>query len=66
VASLKKTILSTFSTNNKDYYGKHSSNLEVLGIPRSASPSDIKNAYYSLAQLYHPDKNEHLSKDLFT
>jgi DnaJ-class molecular chaperone len=65
--SLKKTILSPFSTNNKDYYSKFSSNLEILGITRSASQSDIKNAYYNLAQLYHPDKNDHItSKDLFS
>ena len=36
--------------NKRDYY-------EVLGIERSASDSQIKNAFRSLARRYHPDKN---------
>ncbi|KAG5470301.1 hypothetical protein LSCM4_02996 [Leishmania orientalis] len=30
---------------------------EVLGIPRDASQREIRQAYYRLAALYHPDKN---------
>jgi len=37
-------------TEKRDYY-------EVLGIPRTATADDIKNAFRNLARKYHPDVN---------
>jgi molecular chaperone DnaJ len=37
--------------DKRDYY-------DVLGIPRTASQDDVKQAYRKLAREYHPDRNQ--------
>jgi len=41
---------------HKNYYSiSHS---DILGIARNASEKDIKQAYFGLAKLHHPDVNK--------
>jgi len=41
---------STFVPKSLSYY-------EILGIPKTATPEEIKLAYREKAKLYHPDVN---------
>jgi DnaJ like chaperone protein len=36
---------------------------EVLGVPKTATPDEIKAAYRRLVQQYHPDKVTHLGEE---
>lgn len=40
-----------------DYY-------QILHLDRSASPSEIKRAYYQSTRTFHPDSNRHLDEEM--
>jgi curved DNA-binding protein CbpA len=44
--------------STKDYY-------KILNVPQSASPQQIKSAFYKLSKQYHPDLNPSLDKSKF-
>lgn len=46
---LQKAQVALKKSRTKDYYA-------ILGVPRDASPKDIKRAYIKASKLHHPDK----------
>lgn len=46
----------TFSRTS--HLAKSESFYDDLEIPRTATQSEIKGAYYTLSMIYHPDKNK--------
>ena len=45
------------ATANKDYY-------KILEISSTATKSEIKNAYYRMAKIWHPDKHQEDKDDI--
>jgi tetratricopeptide (TPR) repeat protein len=54
----RREILETYeSLRTRDYFA-------LLGIPRSATPSEVKEAYFRRARRYHPDVHDPSVADL--
>lgn len=54
--STANPLVRTFSRTS--YLAKSASYYDDLEIPRTATQSEIKSAYYTLSKIYHPDKNK--------
>lgn len=52
------------SANNKTQDANNLDPYQVLGVAKSASQEEIRQAYRALAAQYHPDKVAHLGEDL--
>lgn len=48
---LTRRLFSKKHVKLRDHYA-------ALGVAKSATQQDIKNAYYRLSKIHHPDKNE--------
>ena len=51
----RQTFTTTHHNNNNN--NNNRCHYETLGVPRTASPEDVRNAYLEKTKLYHPDKN---------
>lgn len=51
--------MSSISDNTSSNFSKDENYYDILGIRFNAEQIDIRNAYNSLAEKWHPDKNKH-------
>lgn len=54
---IRKLSTSIHFNSQKNHYNS-------LGLTKTATQADIKNAYYKLSKVYHPDKNQGHTLDL--
>ncbi len=59
----QQTIRSRYTQRAAQGFSEEARCLDVLGLAKGATPTEIKKAYYKLSMKYHPDKVAHLGEE---
>lgn len=55
---VRRSFLALFWKQIRTYVSKPTNHYDSLGISSNSTQNEIKNAYYKLSMVYHPDKNQ--------
>lgn len=55
---VRGTICSCLGKQLRTYSAKPKNHYDSLGVHPKSTQGEVKNAYYKMSMVYHPDKNE--------